>query len=392
MRAARPSPRAALLVQALTAEGQRAELAWQAWQRDVDDVSALLAADQAEVVRSLLPLLQARIESGVLQAPKLLRTFARAASVRESLRADTYVSIFVATFDALHEGQNLALVSGLALAAECYGGLQLRHSGPIEFVVAPEHIARTVSSLEAAGCERLQTPTAARTTRQWMLHESGLTMGVSSQIAAHPYHRVALGEWETSFERVSIGGRELFQPKPHLALFETLLRGAYASEATSLTWAIDAALLVRARPDLDWEAFLVVVEAAFASLALRESLEWLASDAAVPVPASVIEALGEQCASLPAAAKDFALSAAWLALGANPGAFLRACQGPGDLWTCARWALAPHPSALRWIADAPTRSALAAAYLTRPLGWLRGAGSVGTGLALATQLLLNHAA
>jgi hypothetical protein len=373
LRATRPSRRAALLIKALTGAVEQAQPAWEDWQAEVGDIPPLLAADHAEVYRSLLPLVQVRIESGVLHGPPSIGTFARAATVRESLRADTYIGIFRSMINALENRCDVAVVSGLALAADFYGAVERRHSGAIELIVPPEQLTTAVRLLEAADAEVLHSPTKARTTRQWLLHSSGLTLGVASELASHPYHSVPLSPWASSFEDASIGGLELARPKPHLALFEALLRGAYSTEATSLAWAFDASFIIGCRSDLDWEAFLEAVGAAQAALAVFESLDWLAGEVGAPIPSSVILAVNEQRTRAPAAAKDLALSAAWLAVAASPRALLRECSGPRDVWTCARWALAPHPTAMSWIADAPTPAALFSAYLKRPLSWLTGA-------------------
>ena len=124
---------------------------WERWREGRSSPGAALCAELA-TWRTLLPLLERSVARSAIDVGADVRSYLRATSLREELRADRYRTIAAAALTALeHSGITAMVVRGAALAATAYDAWPLRHCHDLDLLLPPGQLTAAEDALVRAG-------------------------------------------------------------------------------------------------------------------------------------------------------------------------------------------------------------------------------------------------
>jgi Uncharacterised nucleotidyltransferase len=243
-----PPPRLALLVRAALAERAAARDAWREW------LAAEPLASADPLAGRLLPLVYRNLDEHVEESVRLKGAYAAAWYSNQLVVSRTAPALR----ELAGSGADPIVVGGAALAARWYSDLGARPLRAVDVLV--RDIARA-----PAGVIAYDRPLAGR--------------------------RTDAATWARA-EAAEIGGVPVRVPAADDQLLDVTLLGALWRRGHPLGWIADAAIVVRAAPDLDWERLAARAAACRAALVVRRTLDLLGELGAASVPADAFRALG----------------------------------------------------------------------------------------------------
>lgn len=193
-------------------------------------------------------------------------------------------------------GVPVVVLKGAALAHASYPLAALRPVGDVDLLVGPRELPRVVGFLRAVGWRpTLELPESAAR----RLHSAGYRRADGLEVDVHAYALLECcypGADEAFLARAvpfSLGGLAARTLAPCDQLLHVCAHGLRWSEPAAIHWAADAAMILRAAPDLDWDA--LVVEAVSRDLArpLASALALLRDELEAPVPPAPLGALAK---------------------------------------------------------------------------------------------------
>jgi len=309
-----PSPQQELLLEACVAEGAPAAAARKAWLGNTD-LQQLEGGSQR-----LLPLLAART------APQEIDAGARVL-IQGAYRKTWYQNqLLLAAAREMaarlsSDGIPVMLLKGAALSLEYYRDAGARPMGDLDLAVptgqarqAVEHITRAGWTPEATPLTATMTP-GRRRDSGWVpglrplagfderyfnvrhahgfRHANGLGLDLHWHVFQGDCEPDADEETWRNAHPVTHRGSTFWIPAPEEHLLLLLAHGARWSPTSSIRWVADAATLLRACPDLDWDQFLAAAVRRRQTCAALDLLRYLGTRFGVAVPAEVVRELAE---------------------------------------------------------------------------------------------------
>jgi hypothetical protein len=201
--------------------------------------------------------------------------------------------------DLEHAGVPVVVLKGAALAHGTYPLAALRPVGDVDLLVGPRELPRVVGFLRAVGWRPTNALPASAIRRH---HGAGYRRADGLEVDVHAYavleccYPGADAGFLARAVPFSIGGRTARTLAACDHLLHVCAHGLRWSVPPAIHWAADATMLVRATPDLDWDA--LVAEAVSRDLArpLATALALLRDELDAPVPPAVPAALAEHAA------------------------------------------------------------------------------------------------
>jgi hypothetical protein len=362
-----PDARQTLLLRAALGAGEDARAAWERFTAAGGRIEELDAAS----VR-LLPQLYRNLEAvGVPggEAMIKLRGVYRHAWYRNQVLLHAAGSSVRALQGA---GIRVMALKGAAVTALYPGGLGTRPMNDVDLLVEPADVDRAVGVLAELGYAPagVQPLVVARRIR----HAMPFRRADGVEIDLHWHLLVHAGDDRAVWARArpgALAGAPILVPAPADQLLHTCVHGLGAVPAP-VRWVADAALIIRAAGDLDWDVVVEQAQTRDLTVVTAAALDFLAGEIGVPVPARVIETLAGSPAS------PSARLAQQLACGRIAAPHLAACAA--DYWDSYRRrerGARRRPSALgfaSYVADTyglPGRRALGAEIVRKAVGVAR---------------------
>jgi hypothetical protein len=281
------------LLRAALADGPEAASAFAAWRTGVD------LADIDYGWSRLLPLVQRNLARCGVDDPWLerMRGIRRHYWAR-NLTLLHRVGPVLAGLGAA--GVPVILLKGAGMLAAFGGMLDLRPMDDVDVMVPPEHIAAAVAVLDGLGWQPKEPLPCAPAVLAGVTHTAGwaFTGPDGSELDLH-WRALNLdgrigndaGFWQRA-RPASLAGQRVLVLSAADQLLHVCVHAVYWSGFSTLRWAADAALILRASPEqLDWAVLQAEARRrGFATLML-DCLRFLAAELTLPVPGGVLRAL-----------------------------------------------------------------------------------------------------
>ena len=225
-------------------------------------------------------------------------------------------------------GTRVMAIKGAAVTALYAGGLGARPMDDVDLLIEPAHVDRAVGVLSDHGF----APTGVHSlaVAQRIRHAMPFRRADGAEIDLHWQLLIQAGDDLAVWERARSGalaGVEILVPAPEDQLLHTCVHGLGAVPAP-VRWVADAALIIRAAGNLDWDVVVEQAQARDVTVVIADALRFLADTIGAPVPARVIRTLARSPAS------PSARLAHHLASGRIAGPHLAACAA--DYWDAYR--------------------------------------------------------
>jgi len=232
----------------------------------------------------LMPLVYSRLAATVGDEPLLgrLKGVYRREWVRSSVLAERTKEVASALGGA---SVDALFVEGAVLAARYYASPALRTSWSLDALVRPEDADRALETLTDAGWSA-PPPTGAPRDR-WALTSDDRTVCILRTAPAYDFAGAPLWDGAESYD---LGGTVLRAPQPTHTLLAVCAAGARVQEPRTLTWLVDAAMIVRSGA-VDWTRLVSLARAHTQVLRLRDALTYLARLPGVDVPEEAVREL-----------------------------------------------------------------------------------------------------
>ena len=239
----------------------------------------------------LMPLVYSRLAEALPDEPLLerLKGVYRREWVRSSVLAERTKEV-AATLRAA--GIPVLFVEGAVLAARYYPSPALRTSWFVDALVDGDNAAPALAALEAAGWS---SPPDGPPRERWALTATDRTVCVVRTAPAYDFvdpitpagSNAPLWEGAETYE---LGGADIRTTRPAETLVAVCAAGARVQEPASLTWLVDAAMIVRSAP-VDWSRVVAVARSRAQALRLRDALTYLDRLPGVEVPPDAVREL-----------------------------------------------------------------------------------------------------
>jgi hypothetical protein len=293
IRGNRPTPEQELLLRAALLEGEEAIKAWAEWRA---------AADINEVDFSsfrILPLLHENLSAHGVEDELmgLLKGVRRRFWYKNRL-------LFHRTAEflrAMHEaGVRTVLLKGTALSTRYYGDAGLREMGDADVLVPFDEAAAALRLAFARGWKPHHY--RSRAVPRSFFHarhaiDLGHPDGYNLDLHWHVLHECTAADADASFWRGAVAAEFEGVPtcvlSPADQLLHTCVHGMTWAEAAELRWVADAMTILKKTPGLDWARLVAETRARALTLAMRETLGYLAETLDAPVPPEVLRQLAE---------------------------------------------------------------------------------------------------
>jgi len=377
-----PDANETCFLQACLESGETGRRAWSVCEDRFGDLVPAFRED-ARLPRRLAPLLAAALVRNGLEAPPLLVTLLRTATLQEELRTREYLRIIVDVSSRLREAHlDFLVLNGPALAT-LYDQPWLRHNHDFELLfLRHADVERAARILEQLGAHRILPAQPAPAGSVVFLHPEGLPIGLRARLFRSPHYDLPTVDLWRRRSVVAVDRIRLDVLSPEDALLHVLAHATYSTGRVSLQWVADAWHLIRRHRELDWERFQRTTLEAGLALVVAGMLRYLAHEVGAPVPNDVLVRAGHAMRDTSRLECD-ALFAGVRAT--NPGALgalLGACTSSTERLRLIWWLLAPSPTYLRRVhRENPTAWPLL--YVYRPLAFaartLRSPRTAGNG-------------
>lgn len=284
-----------LLLRAALMSGPAALDAWRAFQ-------TLVAFDDIDGgSRRLLPLVHRNLRDRITDEPAALR-------LRESYLRTWHANrlafeALAPVLDALRRaGIRAMLLKGAALAVRYYGDAGLRPMADCDVMVPADQAGQAAEVLMALGWTAWpeRAPSQFTAASQWFVHAWHFAGAGRQHLDLH-WHlgpeccNAAADEdfWAAAVPFV-LNRQDVWLLAPCDQLFHVCLHGAEASTVPPLRWVADAIVILRT-PDasIDWHRLLRLAATHRVVRPLELTLGYLRAHHEAPVPAWVLEALGD---------------------------------------------------------------------------------------------------
>lgn len=262
-----------------------------AWRRfaEAADLDALDAGSAR-----LLPLAADRLARWRIEHPEAARV---KGTQRHAWAANqTTVRRLAVVLAAFREaGVPALLLKGLPLAFTVYPNPGARPMDDVDVLVPPERAREAIAVLERLGAEAVSAkpgePRAGRPDPLGFMHGTAFCVGGALNVDLHWHaleeccHAGADDGYRERKERLVVAGLgEAWQLGPGDAFLHLCVHGLRANPVPSIRWIVDAALLVRARRDIDWPQVAAEAVRRRVVVPLRHAIDYLAEEQRAPVP------------------------------------------------------------------------------------------------------------
>lgn len=274
-----PTTTQTLLLQAVLNEGDAVIKAWQLWQNQVD-IQTLEPASQR-----LLPLLyhklkQCQVKDSLMSIYKGIHHHTW---YKNQLALPQMLSIIKAL--QIKDIPTIAL-KGVALALYYYPEPGLRPMSDFDIMVPTKDAANAISTLESLGWQgKLRAPHSQNFVKalsecdlHWHLMLAGCELKAEQDF------------WEMA-QPVNYRGVEFKLLSPTDLLFHVCVHGAAWSMFSRLSWIVDAMTILRQVKEIDWPRLVSQAEKRQVVLSLANSLDYLRTNFAAPIPTKVVTQL-----------------------------------------------------------------------------------------------------
>ena len=184
-------------------------------------------------------------------------------------------------------------VEGAVLAVRYYPAPGLRTSWFVDVLVERRDTTPALAALVAAGWSPPSSDGPPR--QRWALIDPDRTVCVVRTAPAYDFvcvadpHAANTPLWQAA-EPYHLGGVEVTTLKPTESLLAVCVGGARAQEPPSVTWIVDAAMILRSA-SIDWTRFVEVGVSRAQARRLRDALTYLSGLPGVDVPAETLRRL-----------------------------------------------------------------------------------------------------
>jgi hypothetical protein len=281
------------LLRAALLDGPEAADAFAAWRVGVD------LADIDYGWSRLLPLVQRNLARCRIDDPWLerMRGVRRMYWARNLTLLHRVAPVLAGLAEA---GIRVILLKGAGLVAAFGGAVDLRPMDDVDLMVPPEQLARAVELLGRFGWqpkEKLpcapEALAAVTSTAGWaFVAPDGSELDLHWR-ALNLDGRIGndLGFWQRA-EPVRLAGQPALVLAPADQLLHVCVHAVYWSGFSGLRWAADAALIIRASPNLlDWTTLRAEARRRGFATLMHDCLRFLATELALPVPHAVLRDL-----------------------------------------------------------------------------------------------------
>ncbi len=361
-----PGEERTLLQRACLLSGEAGRQAWEAWRERTGDAKKTFEDDHTGL-KGLLPLVQAALERNGITGDKPLRTYLRAARLREELRSEVYRDICGRVLAALAAADVPVIALKACVVAEtAYETPAVRHCHAVDLLVRDRDMARTARILAAQDFARARMQLAPGPDHVSYQHSSGLPLELHSRLFHIPYYEPPMGEiWARSQPR-TVAGAATRTLSPADNLLHVCGHAAGVRARANLRWASDAWHIINRHRDLDWQVLLSCAASSGLSLPLYVMMRYLAEDLNAPVPPHVVAALAETAGRGGGREREAALLGALTGLTATARALFREAGGWRTRAHLIRFLLLPSPPCMGWSYRIPHWSMLPFFYVYRP--------------------------
>jgi Uncharacterised nucleotidyltransferase len=284
-----PTPQQTLLLRAMLGSGDTARHSALQWLGE----TKFHELDRAS--QRFLPLLHFKLSEFGIEHPlrgRIYGEFRRAWYLDKRLRAEL-AQIHAALTD---EGIDCVLLKGLSLGIHAYASPALRPMEDIDLLVRADDYGSVL-----AGLERMQWVLSGTV---WSLHSIKyfgavhlskpggpvtLDLHTSPYVEARAPDHVR-GLWERR-RRVEFESSSFWVLAPGDELLHTLAHGQRVSGLPSIRWIVDAVMILRKYPDLDWDSLVSEAERLQLSFVAWRGLDYLRSNFVQNLPQKVLDSL-----------------------------------------------------------------------------------------------------
>jgi len=200
-----------------------------------------------------------------------------------------------AALSALHAAElPTAILKGAALARLCYDDPGLRPMNDVDVLVPESKAARAIDALQSAGWSAdFPNPHALVAFN----HSVGFTNVSGGRCDLHwrvldvGRQDVSGEDWWLTASAFELAGVTTSTLSPADHLLHVCVHGAKWQDKPPLRWVIDAAVIVRRWPDLDWSRLVTHARQLRLTLAMADTLAWVAELLPREIPLSVVRDL-----------------------------------------------------------------------------------------------------
>jgi hypothetical protein len=337
--------------------GDAARRAWVDWCGRIGDPKTYLERE-ARGLKGLLPLLHEAIGREDLEASPDLRTYLKAARLREELRLGVILRLLEQALAALREVEvPHLLVGGVAAAFVCHPDPVARHVHDIDLLVPRQAWPAAARALAPLGFAA-ERPGVLR-------HRDGLPLLLHEDLVEHPHHGLA----DVPPDRVVLPvGDGAAAVGPTSLLVAALARGAARPDRTNLRWACDAWRLA-ANGAVDWHLLEQEISRRRMAVAAAPLARHVADSLGAALPPTVAVELERLAAAATPLDREAALDAAITGLTSARRALAAADGARGRL---VRFVLWPSPDRLAWRYGPASPPRRLLQRITRPLRYVAG--------------------
>jgi hypothetical protein len=266
-----PTRREQLVLVAALADEDRALGAWQELRHDFD------LQTTEELAFAALPLVFLRLQSAGVDDPDLarLKGIYRSTWAKNTLLVDR----LRATAEAFQSAEvPVLLVGSVGSALRYYETLGLRPTGYVELLVSEDDLIRAVRALGSAGWSTRGATRQGGVAPLPLFDDAGGLCLLRTSLASD-FARAAGGSPEEPFwdaaAVIDVNETPVRALSPTDDLLAAIVTGARAHPVRSVLWIVDAAMILRAPEQIDWERLCRIGVERGQGLRLRDALEYL---------------------------------------------------------------------------------------------------------------------
>lgn len=287
-----PDTRDTLLLRAALGPADVARRSWHEWTTLVGDPVRAIGTD-ARHIKVLVPLLAHNLRQAGVELTPAFQTYARAATMTETLRMTGFLKHAAIVFDLLNGAEiPYVVLKGAAFAEHVYADIAFRHAHDLDILVAPDRLQDADTLLRQHGFD----PTTAVGADYH--HLSPLTNAAGFCVELHrrvrnQYLGLTAADTIRRSRPAMVAGRPARIPSPADALVHVAVH-ATACTSSNLRWACDGwSIAARMTPD-DWREFRDIVGTARLALPALLTLGYLEDAIGPVVPRDVMNAVAKQ--------------------------------------------------------------------------------------------------
>jgi len=357
-----PDATQTLLLRSCVLPDQRGGEALRSWLALQNDAQRALTR---RFTKWLLPLVHEAVRRHGVHMDARLLTVLKTASLREDLRARTFLAICKSVVHAVSdEDRGAVLLKGAALAQTAYPDPKLRHSHDIEILVPSTDLLGVASALSTLRLSRIGHDPAGVVC---LTHDSGLPVVLRRELFRVPFYNSIVTDACARAKHVVIAGAPARVLSPADALLHCCGHALHSQSRESHRWIVDAWFIVARWRDLDWEELMRIADHGRLTIPLAVLLTYLAYNLDAPIPLSALDALVVRAAAAKPIDGELALFGA---RSTGRGAFRTLLKREGNIagqLRILKWMLLPSKAYMRWVTQKSDSLLVTAQYFVRPM-------------------------